>query len=147
MANVGGTVVVADWRCDWVGLGLAEMLAREGRRVKLCLNGYMPGETIQQYVRDPWIGTLHKLGVEIVPMMRLIGADADSVYFQHTTSEEPVVFEGIETLVTSYPREIANDIELALEGWDGAVVAIGDCAAPRTAEEAVLEGLKAAWTL
>ncbi len=146
-ANVGGTVVVADWRCDWVGMGLAEMLAREGRRVKLCLNGYMPGETIQQYVRDPWIGTLHKLGVEIVPMMRLIGADADSVYFQHTTSEEPVVFEGIETLVTSYPREIANDIELALEGWDGAVVAIGDCAAPRTAEEAVLEGLKAAWTL
>lgn len=146
-ANVGGSVVIADWRCDWVGLGLAEMLAREGRQVRLCLNGYMPGETIQQYVRDPWIGTLHKLGVEIVPMMRLIGADSDSVYFQHTTSDEPVVFEGIDTVVTSYPREIANDLETALDGWGGTVVPIGDCLAPRTAEEAVLDGLKVAWSL
>ncbi|MFO0997107.1 MAG: FAD-dependent oxidoreductase [Alphaproteobacteria bacterium] len=146
-ANVGGSVVVADWRCDWVGLGLAEMLAREGRQVRLCLNGYVPGETIQQYVRDPWIGTLHRLGVEIVPMMRLMGADAESVYFEHTTSAEPVVFEGIETLVTSYPREIENDLESALQGWEGQVIPIGDCLAPRTAEEAVIEGLKAAWTL
>ena len=28
--NPGQSVVVADWRCDWVGLGLAEKLAREG---------------------------------------------------------------------------------------------------------------------
>jgi len=25
-ANVGHSVVVADWRCDWIGLGLAEKL-------------------------------------------------------------------------------------------------------------------------
>src|ERR1019366_10169548 len=29
-ANVGASVVVADWRCDWIGLGLAQKLARSG---------------------------------------------------------------------------------------------------------------------
>ena len=29
-ANVGSRVAIADWRCDWVGLGLAELLARQG---------------------------------------------------------------------------------------------------------------------
>jgi 2,4-dienoyl-CoA reductase-like NADH-dependent reductase (Old Yellow Enzyme family) len=146
-ANVGGSVVIADWRCDWVGLGLAEMLARDGRRVRLCVNGYMPGETIQQYVRDGWIATLHKLGVETIPFARLIGADSDSVYFEHTASSQPMVCEGVETLVTALAREAEGELEEALEDWGGTVIPIGDCAAPRTAEEAVLEGLKVAWTL
>jgi pyruvate/2-oxoglutarate dehydrogenase complex dihydrolipoamide dehydrogenase (E3) component len=146
-ANVGGSVVVADWRCDWVGLGVAEILAREGRRVRLCVQGYMPGEMIQQYVRDSWLGTLHTLGVEIVPFVRLVGADADTVYFEHMTSEQPVVCEGVETLVTALARESDTELEAALDGYAGEIVSIGDCAAPRTAEEAVLEGLKAAWAM
>ena len=39
-ANVGTSVVIADWRCDWIGLGLAEKLTRDGCRVRLCCNGY-----------------------------------------------------------------------------------------------------------
>ena len=74
-ANVGGRVVVADWRCDWIGLGMAEKLARDGCQVTLAVDGYMPGQRIQMYVRDRWIGELHKLGVEIVPYARLFGAD------------------------------------------------------------------------
>ncbi|HEY5853579.1 MAG TPA: FAD-dependent oxidoreductase, partial [Aldersonia sp.] len=35
-----GHVVVADWRGDWTGLGVAEMVARLGRKVTLCVNGY-----------------------------------------------------------------------------------------------------------
>ncbi|MHB1220223.1 MAG: oxidoreductase [Alphaproteobacteria bacterium] len=146
-ANLGGSVVVFDWRCDWVGLGVAEMLAREGRRVRLASLSYMPGEAIQQYVRDPWLGELHKLGVEIVPMVRLIGADSDSVYLQHVMSEQPVILEGVDSLVTSWAREADMALEQDLEGYPGAVIPIGDCLSPRTAEEAVIEGLRAAWSL
>ena len=39
----GGHVVVADWRCDWVGLGLATMLSTGGRRVTLASSGYTAG--------------------------------------------------------------------------------------------------------
>lgn len=141
-ANVGGSVVVADWRCDWIGLGIAEKLARDGCRVRLCVNGYMAGETIQQYVRNHWTGVLHRLGVEVIPLVRLFGLDSESVYFQHMTSGEPVICEGVDTLVLAQGHEPVMDLAEALGDWPGELHRIGDCVAPRTAEEAVLEGLK-----
>jgi NADPH-dependent 2,4-dienoyl-CoA reductase/sulfur reductase-like enzyme len=146
-ANLGGSVVIADWRCDWVGMGLAEMLAKEGRRVRLCVNGYMPGQTIPQYVRDPWLGVLQRLGVEVIPLVRLVGADADAAYFQHTTNADAIVCEGMDTLVANLAREADTTLESAIGIGADKIVVIGDALSPRTAEEAVLEGLKAAWTL
>jgi mycofactocin system FadH/OYE family oxidoreductase 2 len=142
-ANVGARVVIADWRCDWIGLGLAEKLARDGCHVRLAVNGTMAGQTIQQYVRDHWVGVLHKLGVEIIPYARLFGVDAETVYFSHTTSGEAVLCESVDTLVTALGHEPVTALEQALEGWGGDLHVIGDCLSPRTAEEAVLEGLKA----
>jgi NADPH-dependent 2,4-dienoyl-CoA reductase/sulfur reductase-like enzyme len=142
-ANVGASVVIADWRCDWVGLGLAEKLARDGCSVKLAVNGTTPGESIQQYVRTNWIGTLDKLGVEIIPYSRLYGVDADTVYLQHTASGEAVLCEGVDTLVTALGHEPDMTLENALQDFGGEFHVIGDCLGPRTVEEAVLEGLKA----
>jgi 2,4-dienoyl-CoA reductase-like NADH-dependent reductase (Old Yellow Enzyme family) len=146
-ANVGASVVVADWRADWIGIGIAEKLAEEGCRVRLCVNGYMPGQTIQQYVRDTAIGRLHKLGVEWISYLRLFGADADSVYLQHTMSGEPVVCEGVDTLVLCLGHERVAELETALGDLGIETHLAGDCLAPRTAEEAVLEGLKAGCAL
>ena len=145
--NVGASVVVADWRCDWVGLGIAEKLARAGCRVRLCVNGYMPGQTIQQYVRDNWVGILHKLGVEIIPYVRLFGADGDAVYLQHTTSGEAVICEAVDTLVLAQGHDSVAGLEQELADFAGELHLIGDCLAPRTAEEAVLEGLQVAAAL
>ena len=142
--TVGSSVVVADWRCDWIGMGLAEKLALEGCRVRLCVNGYMPGQHIQRYVRDRWAGELHKLGVEVINYARLFGVDAGSVYFQHTTSGEPIVCEEADTLVLATGHRAVNALEAALAGYDGEVRLAGDCLVPRTAEEAVLEGLQVA---
>jgi 2,4-dienoyl-CoA reductase-like NADH-dependent reductase (Old Yellow Enzyme family) len=137
-----GTLVVADWRCDWIGLGVAELLARRGRRVQLCVNGYMPGQRVQQYVRDTWLGAIHRLGVAVVPMVRLYGVDDDTVYLQHTASGEPVVLEGVAGLVLAQGHESATSLASELDGLDVEVHAVGDCVAPRTVEEAVLEGLE-----
>ena len=63
----GHGVVIADWRCDWIGLGLAEKFARPGCWVRLCVCGIVPGELIQPYVRDHWNGVINKLGVEVAP--------------------------------------------------------------------------------
>lgn len=141
-ANVGQSVVIADWRCDWIGLGLAERLARDGCRVRLCVDGLVAGQRLPWYVRDSWNGIMHKLGVEVVPYARLFGADSDSVFFQHATSGEPIVCAEVNTLVLSQGHERVADLEAELEDFAGELRVIGDALTPRTAEEAVLEGLK-----
>lgn len=145
--NVGASVVIADWRCDWVGLGLAEKLALEGCRVRLAVAGYVAGQTIQPYIRDQWNGKLHKLGVEIIPYARLFGLDENTVYLQHIASGEPIVCEGVDTLVLAQGHERDAALADELAGYPGEVVLVGDCRAPRTVEEAVLDGLRAASAL
>jgi len=146
-ANVGSRAVIADWRCDWIGLGLAEKLARDGCQVRLAVNGMVAGQSVPQYVRDQWLGTLHKLGVEVMPHLRLFGADADTAYFQHTLSGEPVMLEDTDTLVTALGHVPDTTLADALADWPGEVHVIGDSLAARTAEEAVFDGLKLAWEL
>ncbi|MDA1069906.1 MAG: FAD-dependent oxidoreductase [Proteobacteria bacterium] len=146
-ANVGASVVIADWRCDWIGIGLAEMLAVAGSRVTLCLNGAMAGETLQLYVRNHYLGRLHKLGVPVRTHLRLFGADADSAYFQDTLTGDAVVIEEIDTVVTALGHIGDDDLLQALAGFDGELRAIGDCIVSRSAEEAVYEGLVAGWEI
>lgn len=143
-ANVGGRVVIAEWKPDWIGMGVAEKLAREGRHVRLCVDGLMAGQTLPFYVRDEMAGRLHKLGVEIIPYARLFGADENTVYFQHATSGEPMLMEEVDTLVLSQGHEPVHALVAELDGLGIAVHLIGDALTPRSAEEAVLDGLKLA---
>ena len=142
-ANVGASVLIADWSLDWVGLGLAEKLARAGCRVRLAVDGYMAGQRIHQYVRDLWIGTLHDLGVEVIPYARLFGIDQQTVFCQHATSGAPMLFENVDTVITSLGHQSDSSLEDELTETGLEYHVIGDALAARTAEEAVFEGLKA----
>ena len=146
-ANTGRRVVIADWRCDWIGMGLAEKLARDGCHVRLASTGHVAGESIPRYTRDVWLGTLHRLGVEMIPLVRLYGADGDSAFFQHMASGEAVVCEEVDTLVVAQGHRPVNVLEGELDGWAGEFHVIGDALAPRTAEEAIIEGLEVATAL
>lgn len=141
-AKVGPRAVIADAQADWIGLGLAERLAREGCHVRLAVNGVTAGHTIPQYARDKWLGDLHRLGVEIRPYLRLYGADGEDAYFQHVLSGEAVVLEAVDTLVTALGHGAETGLADAMQSWDGALHLVGDCLAPRTVEEAVLDGLR-----
>jgi len=137
----GHSVVVIDWRSDWIGIGIAQRLAQLGRSVRLAVSGVTVGETLPLYVRDAAVASLHKLGVGMLPYMRLYGSDGDSVYLQHIASAEPVILESVNTLVLCTGHTPVSDLADALEDLSLDVRIIGDAAAPRTAEEAVYEGL------
>jgi 2,4-dienoyl-CoA reductase-like NADH-dependent reductase (Old Yellow Enzyme family) len=142
-----GRVVVADWRCDWIGLGIAQLLAEQGHKVVLGVDGYMAGQRIQQYVRDEMTKAVLRAGVEIKPLVRPYGADSDTVYLQHVLTGEPVIVEDASALVLSQGHRSVTDLAESLDGFDGEVHLIGDCLAARTVEEAILDGLKVASAL
>ncbi len=139
--NVGSRVVVSDWRGDWIGMGVAEKLARAGCQVRLAVNGPLAGHMLQLYLRDHWNGVLHGLGIAVTPFLRFYGADSDSAYFEHGVSGAPVVLEEVDTVVIAHGQASETALEAELAGIEAEVHMIGDCLSPRTAEEAVYEGL------
>lgn len=141
--DAGHSVVVIDWRADWIGIGIAERLAMSGRSVRLAVSGVAVGESLPFYVRDAAVASLHRLGVSVLPYMRLFGSDSDSVYLQHIASGEAVVIESVDTLVLCTGHAPVNDLADAIEDLPLEIRVIGDAASPRTAEEAVYEGLRA----
>jgi pyruvate/2-oxoglutarate dehydrogenase complex dihydrolipoamide dehydrogenase (E3) component len=142
--TIGQSVVVIDWRADWIGIGIAEHLAQSGRSVRLAVNGIAAGEALPWYVRDHSVAALHKLGVKVLPYMRLYGSDSDSVYLQHVASGEAVVIDQVDTLVLCTGHTPVEELSDSLEDLDLDIQIIGDAASPRTAEEAIYEGLKVA---
>lgn len=145
-AKVGKTVIIADWRSDWIGMGVAEKLALQGCNVTLGVNGLCAGEMLQSYVRDATAGRLHNLGVKIVPYARLFGCDDHTVYMQHSVTDAAMMFELVDTLVLSHGHQRVDNLIEELEGI-APIYPIGDCLAPRTAEEAVLDGLRVGFQL
>ena len=146
-ARAGGRVVVYDWMADWTGVGVAEKLAGEGAYVRLAVNGPCAAFSIQNYTRDAAIARLFKLGIETIPFMRLYGVDESTAYFLHTPSQESLVLEDVDTVVCVYPGSPNDALAADCRRLGIPVHLIGDALAPRTAEEAVFEGLKAATDL
>jgi 2,4-dienoyl-CoA reductase-like NADH-dependent reductase (Old Yellow Enzyme family) len=143
-AKIGHRVLIYDWMADWVGVGIAEKLALAGAHVRLAVNGPCAAFSIQNYIRDAAIGRLFKLGVETIPFMRLYAVDGCTVYLVHTASQESLVLEDIDTVVSVYPHEPNDQLAAASRHLGIPTYLIGDALAPRTAEEAVFEGLKVA---
>ncbi|MGW0700147.1 oxidoreductase [Streptomyces sp. NPDC002867] len=70
---------------------------------------------------------------------------SDTVYLQHTLTEEPVLLEGTAGVVLAQGHIPVDDLDpVALGVPADRVFAVGDRVTPRTVEEAVLEGLTVA---
>ncbi len=140
-ARPGARVVVADWRCDWIGIGVAMLLQRAGHHVRLAVNGIAAGQNLQQYVRDHWAACLHRAEIEVIAYARLFGIDGESAYFIHGASGQPIVLDGADSLVLCSGHAPDMTLEQELGHCRLPFVTIGDCTIARSAEEAIYDGL------
>lgn len=131
----GKHMVVADWRGDWIGTGIAEHLALAGYQVTLATAGLNPAHMLQSYVRDSSVARLHELQVECRSHFRLFGYD-DTVYGQQTGNDATLMIDAVDGLVMCMGHTAVDQFSEHLGER------IGDCLTPRTAEEAILEGLQ-----
>ena len=143
-APQGKSVLLTDWRCDWVAPGIAELLVKQGFDVSIAINGLCLGETLPLSVRDELTATAQRLGIKLLPNARLYGYDNGTVYLQHNTSAEAVELEGINTIIACDGQMALDELGDAIEDLGMVLHRIGDCNTPRTAEEAMYEGMKVA---
>ena len=143
-APQGKSVLITDWRCDWVAPGIAELLVKQGFDVSIAINGLCLGETLPLYVRDELTATAQRLGIKFLPNARLYGYDNGTVYLQHNTSAEALELEGIDTIIACDGQIALDELGDAIEDLGMTLHRIGDCNTQRTAEEAMYEGLKVA---
>jgi NADPH-dependent 2,4-dienoyl-CoA reductase/sulfur reductase-like enzyme len=138
-AAVEGPVLVADWGGEYAGLDAAELLAADGRDVALACAATVPGEQLHQYQRNLYLGRLDTLGVRIRHHLELV---PDGSRLRHVFSgrEEPI--GDVATVVLAQGRVPDDALWRSLEGRPG-VVRAGDVLSPRSAEEAILEGVRA----
>ena len=141
--DVGHHVVIADRRLDWSALGAAEKLARAGCDVRLGVIGDVPGQNVPAGVRSHALGELDSLGVEVRPHLALAGFGDGVARFRHTLSAREVSLSGVDTLVLAEGPVSDTSLEEGLADYPGIIRFAGDCLSPRSAEEAVLEGLRA----
>lgn len=140
----GRRVVVADWGGDAAGLACAEILTAAGNEVTLAVGSAALGEGLHQYQRNLYAARIYRSGVRVEHHLELAGADRGRVRLANVFAPELETALAADLLVLSLGRVPERGLveQLAADGVE--VHEAGDCASPRSAEEAVLEGTLAA---
>ena len=130
----GKRVVIADWGGDASGLDAAEVLAANGYDVALTVGSAAFGETLHAYQRNLYATRLYRAGIEVWHHLELASWDGSRAVFTNLFAPELEAAMDADGLVLALGREPVRDLEI-----QGALEA-GDRLAPRSLEEAILEG-------
>jgi 2,4-dienoyl-CoA reductase-like NADH-dependent reductase (Old Yellow Enzyme family)/thioredoxin reductase len=130
----GKRVVIADWGGDASGLDAAEVLAANGYDVALTVGSAAFGETLHAYQRNLYAARLYRAGIEVWHHLELASWDGSRAVFTNLFAPELEAAMDADGLVLALGREPVRDLEV-----QGALEA-GDRLAPRSLEEAILEG-------
>jgi 2,4-dienoyl-CoA reductase-like NADH-dependent reductase (Old Yellow Enzyme family)/thioredoxin reductase len=142
-----GRVLVADWGGDPAGLDCAELLTEAGCEVTLTVAATAVGESLHSYRRALYLARLYRAGVSIRHHLRLVEVIPQGGLFANLFADDLRELIQADHIVLAQGRVPAANpfAELRERGLE--VRRVGDCASPRSLEEAVLEGTMAvvAW--
>jgi 2,4-dienoyl-CoA reductase (NADPH2) len=123
----------------WHGVSAAEFLAERGAAVELMTPGRAIGLAIPHESIAYALGRLRANGVRFRSFARVTGVDGTTISLADAVTGEPA--DGVEAdlLVVRTGLRPNDELMHELEGRVPALVAIGDCSAPRRLSHAVLD--------
>ena len=131
-------VVVDDGGGFWQGVSAAEYLAERGADVELAT----PARAVGLAIPEESVANVHRRlrsnGVRFRPLSQVARVDGATVHLADVISGEPAETSADLVVVVSSLR-VEDGLLTALVGSVPHLVAIGDCAAPRRLNHAVLE--------
>jgi 2,4-dienoyl-CoA reductase-like NADH-dependent reductase (Old Yellow Enzyme family) len=139
--SVPSPALVADWGGGWEGLDAAEVLADAGVEVTLACAAPCPGDALHQYQRNLYLARLDERGVGLIHHVEL-ATDDGRLVLRHVFSGRCAPLPEVAALVVAHGRVPDDGLWATLEGRPGCTRA-GDVLGPRSAEEAILEGVTA----
>ncbi len=146
-ARPRGLVLVADWSGDPTGLDCAELLTGTGCEVTLTVAATAVGESLHSYRRALYLARLYRAGVRIRHHLRLVEVTSEGGVFANLYAGDVRELIPADHVVLAQGRVPAASPFLELRELGLDVRRAGDCASPRSLEEAILEGTMAvvAW--
>ena len=142
--EAGTNAVVFDFGGDWPGIEAAIHLAEQGCKVTLITTRLHVGEEIHQYLRNEYMKRLYELNITMKAHHDFGGIKNGNVVVRNLFTHKKEEVDNYEIVVLSVGRVPNIELYEEIKNLAPTVSQIGDCLAPRTIEEATLEGLLAA---
>ena len=142
--EAGKYAVVFDFGGDWAGIEAAIYLAEKGCKVTFITTRLHVGEEIHQYLRNEYMKKLYELNITMKAHHDFGGIKNGNIVVRNLFTHKKVEVNNYDTVVLSVGRVPNIELYEEIKNLAPTVSQIGDCLAPRTIEEATLEGLLAA---
>ena len=137
-----GNIVILDEDAHITALGLAEMLATEGKKVEILSRMLYVGMDVDSNSLAMVYSRNFKAGVKITPLSYIKEISGKTVVAYHTYTKEERKIENVNTVVLVTSRQANNELYKHLKGKVPELYAVGDCVAPRRIGMAIYEGHK-----
>jgi mycofactocin system FadH/OYE family oxidoreductase 2 len=140
VATVGPRVLVIDVDGQVRASGIADLLAGQGRQVRIASDQLYVGRNIDLKTLYPLYRRLREQGVELLPGTRFLGWDGGRPVVGDVFTGAARTLPDVDTVVWAGPGRVSAELLDPLRAAGLEVHAIGDCVAPRRVEHAVYEG-------
>ena len=137
--------LIIDATGHWEAAGTAEFLADQGHTVEMITARPMPGFGLEAINREFYLQRAKEKGIRLTPFLDAQSIDVAGVTVVDVLSGVERRIESIDYVVPVYPRRSINDVYFDLldrvgDRTDIAIRRIGDAAAPRLIQSAILQG-------
>jgi NADPH-dependent 2,4-dienoyl-CoA reductase/sulfur reductase-like enzyme len=140
----GSRILVIDEEYGHQGPSVAEYLLDQGKQVAIVTSERSIGSFLGATTGPPVFARLFGKGVQLHCNLRVVHLEAGRAVARNVWSNREVVLGPFDAFVYAFGGEALCPLQVELAGRVPRIELIGDCFAPRTLQQAILEGHKLA---